>query len=161
MKIKTKGKEPRNVFAVVKEMRATFTESKEIGTLLNLEELPKFISEGGIKLLENTDHYRERGWVSFFIDVVGMNMHGFFRFNTEGKTVDEMFIPISKNEYFKLPFNERARFWRGILPLSVELGRSPDFNGWRLGIGGVKPDVVAPVVVVKQQHNEVSLLRKP
>ena len=154
-----------NVTTKVLEQKANHDQSKALGTLLTLEELPKVLKIR-IEDLENTKFYKIFGFVVFHLDTVGTKMNGYYGFDLEGRTLVEMFIPIVDNKgltseqggnesqiketWLSLPFNERARFFGGNKPLLVNLGRGI-FGDWRLGVSGVDSQCgVAPVVVVKQ-----------
>ena len=137
--------------ATVLQERGNYDQSMQKGTLLTLEELPKFLKTG-IQDLENTEHYKENGYVWFYLSTKGTDKRGFHKFNPDAETVDEMFKKVSEKQYYKLPFTERAYFYGGNQPFSVGLVREPDFGVGRVYVGGYgSPRDVAPVVVVKQQ----------
>ena len=148
--------------AGVVEQKGDFTQSKTLGSLLTLTELPKFLSTGGIKDLENTAFYKQNGYVLFYLDTLGIEIHdscyGSCKFNPKGQTLQEIFKHVSESECRDLPFNERAHFWaidhkKPLLAvLQADDGRTPPgtvkvfltFNAY------FGPSFVAPVVVVKQ-----------
>jgi len=147
--------------ATVLQEGGNYDQSSRKGTLLTLEELPKFLKTG-IKDLENTEHYKENGYVWFYLSTKGTDKRGFHKFNPNAETVDEMFKPVSEKQYYDLPFAERAYFYGGNQPLSVYLDRGPDFDDRRVGVVGFNsPQVVAPVVVVKQQAGSEAAAHKP
>ena len=136
------------------EQIANHEQSKQKGQLLSLDELPQFLREH-IKDLENTSYYKEKGYVWFYLVTAGTELDGYFKVNQDGKTFEEMLQKVSKKEYNNLPFNEKARFWRGNQPLRVGLNRGP--GGGRLGVtGSYSPQLGAPVVVVKQNLAQAS-----
>lgn len=143
------AKAPEQTVRVL-EHKADLARSKAKGTLLTLDELPEFLS-AHMKELEETEHYKKHGTVWFYLDTVGTEMKGRYRFNQEAKSMEEMFKPVTNEEYENLPFNEKARFWSGDKPLSVLIYRDPDVRLRRLSVyGDDRPMGIAPVVVAKQ-----------
>lgn len=143
----------------VVEQAADYQRSGEIasmynGTRIRLERLPQLLNDPDfVKSIEGTDSYKRNGYTWFWTDTVGTNLSGYYRINPQGKTLDEMFTPISESfdrMVEKVPFDKLAYFWDGDQPLSVHVRR------WvidlrRLNVyGHYWLDGVAPVVVVEQ-----------
>jgi hypothetical protein len=142
-------------------VQVNFTQSKAMGQLLTLEELPKFLSTGGIKDLENTTLYKQIGYTSFFLDTIGTMMDGTYKFNATAQTVQEMFKEVSKYDWEDLPFSERAQFGAGNKPLRVYLSTVGTGCGIRERLSvhaDGSPDIPAPVVVIKcaEQKPEIT-----
>ena len=140
--------------AKVIEQCGNFAQSQEHGTLLTFKNLPQFMQNGLLAGLENTKHYKKEGYVGFYLADVGTKMTGPYRFNSEAKTIGEMFTNVSEEKWDKLPFNERAYFYGGYRPLSLYLYRVGR-NDRRLNVNGnVSPEDVAPVVVIAQAQSQ-------
>ena len=144
------------------EQEADYEESKNIakkhnGALIKLERLVQLLNDPDfVKSIEGTESYKTHGDTWFWTGTKGTNLDGFYRTNPQGKTLDEMFTFISDSfdeKVEKIPFNERARFWKGNWPLSVNVRRS-DFNVRRLFVVGYRLDLLALVVVVDQDQAE-------
>ncbi len=144
------------------EQEADYEESKNIakkhnGALIKLERLVQLLNDPDfVKSIEGTESYKTDGEIWFWIGIVGTNLDGFYRMNPQGKTLDEIFTFISDifdEKVEKIPHNERARFWKGNWPLSVNVRRS-DIDVRRLIVGDFRPSFVAPVVVVDQDQAE-------
>ena len=144
------------------EQEADYEESKNIakkhnGALIKLERLVQLLNDPDfVKSIEGTESYKTDGEIWFWIGIVGTNLDGFYRMNPQGKTLDEIFTFISDifdEKVEKIPHNERARFWKGNWPLSVNVRRS-DIDVRRLIVGDLSPSFVAPVVVVEQGQAE-------
>ncbi len=144
------------------EQEADYEESKNIakkhnGALIKLERLVQLLNDPDfVKSIEGTELYKTDGEIWFWIGIVGTNREGYYRMNPQGKTLDEMFTFISNSpdrKVKKIPFNERAKFWKGNQPLFVFV-RRPDIDVRRLIVGNFSPSFVAPVVVVDQDQAE-------
>ena len=137
------------------ETEADFQKSTELGRLLTLEELPEFLSSGGLQAIENIAHYKQNGSVKFWLNTKDTDMGGFYRFDQEGHTLQEMFTKVDGKEFGALPFEERAYFWKGNQPLFVTIwGQS---SGAYLYVdGNCRLDYGAPVVVVAAENNELA-----
>ena len=132
------------------QQRGNRAESKAKGKLLTIDELPKFLSSR-MKDLEETKHYKKRGRIWFYLGTKGMRMKGHHRFNQDAETLQEMFKPVSENEYVDLPFNEKAGLWAGKGPLILGINRDTLVAPWHVDISGdFNSKGVAPVIVVKQ-----------
>jgi len=127
-----------------------YEQSRQKGMLLTLEELPKFLSKGGMGRLESTEEYYRGGLVWFYLATKGTDMRGAYRFNPDAETLEDMFRKVSRRELGTLLFSEIALFYPGDHQLSVSLHSSPGSNFARLIINGNSYDT-APVAVVKQQ----------
>jgi len=124
--------------------------AKEMGRLLTLEELPKFLSSR-MRELEDTKYYNKHGHTWFYLGTKGMRTNGHHRFNREAETLQEMFKPVTEGEYSALPFGEKAGLWAGKGPLIVSISRDVLAGAWHVGISGdFNSKGVAPVMVVKQ-----------
>ncbi|MDE1833930.1 MAG: hypothetical protein KGH64_01180 [Candidatus Micrarchaeota archaeon] len=159
MAVRTRARDVETVLPKVVEQSADYQRSGEIasshnGTRIRLERLPQLLNDPDfVKSIEGTGSYKRDGYTWFWTDTVGTNLSGYYRINPQGKTLDEMFTFISDSfdrKVEKVPFKERAYFWKGNRPLSVGVWRS-GVDGGRLGVDGYdRLDVVAPVVVVEQ-----------
>ena len=157
MAFRTRAREVETALPKVVEQRADYQRSVDVarehnGTLIKLERLPQLLNDPEfVKTIEGTESYKRIGYTWFWTDTVGTNLSGgYYRINPQGKTLDEMFTFISKEFDSKVqavPFNERARFYKGNQPLAVDVLRS-DVNCERLYVDGFRPDIAAPVVVV-------------
>jgi hypothetical protein len=147
------------------EQEADYKKSKNIakmhnGALIKLERLVQLLNDPDfVKSIEGTESYKTDGYTWFWTDTVGINLDGLYRMNPQGKTLDEMFTFISDSfdrNVEKIPFNERARFWKGNRPLSVYVGGSNVFD-MRLYVYGYNYEfnnLDVPVVVVEQGQAE-------
>ena len=160
MAVRTRAREVETTLPKVVEQKADYhhksgdVASEHNGTRVKLERLPQLLNDPDfVKTIEGTESYKRNGYTWFWTDTVGTNLSGYYKINPKGKTLDEMFEFISKEFDSKVravPFNERAYFWKGSQPLSVDVRRSDVDNG-RLGVDGDgRLDDVAPVVVVEQ-----------
>jgi len=138
------------VRALVLEHRGTYAESAQKGTLLTLEELPRFL-KAGLRDLESTEHYEKYGFVWFYLRTRDTPMSGFYKFNEFGETLEEMFQQVTEDEYYQLPLHHRAYFNIGMQPLAVGIDKDPRTSGRKIGIFGFNaPQQVAPITVVKE-----------
>ncbi|MDE1768785.1 MAG: hypothetical protein KGH64_05105 [Candidatus Micrarchaeota archaeon] len=159
MAVRTMAREVETVLPKVVEQSADYQRSGNVasehnGNRIKLERLLQLLNDPEfVKSIEGTESYKKNGYTWFWTDTVGTNLSGYYRINPQGKTLDEMFTFISDSfdrKVEKVPFNERAYFWKGNQPLSVNVGRS-GVGGGRLYVDGVNGLVsVAPVVVVEQ-----------
>ncbi|MDE1859011.1 MAG: hypothetical protein KGH67_00605 [Candidatus Micrarchaeota archaeon] len=156
-RIRARGAE--TVSAKVIEQEADHQRSGDIarehnGTRIRLERLPQLLNDPNfVESIEGTQSYKRDGYTWFWTDSVGTNLSGYYRINPQGKTLDEMFTFVSDSidrNVEKVPFNERAYFWKGPLPLSVVVRRSGVYFGRLNVVGYYRLDNVAPVVVVEQ-----------
>ena len=113
---------------------------------------PEFVSAftAIVEGLENTNFYKNHGYVWFYLNSTGLKTQGYFKLNPAGKTIEEMFIPVSTNEYSRLPYRERAYFLPGEQRMRIYLGHDPRACRARIVVGHNKPQYPAPAVVVKQ-----------
>ncbi len=159
MSLRTQTREVERTLPKVVEQSADYHQSGDVasqhnGTRIKLERLPALLNDPEfVKTIESTESYKRSGYTWFWTDTVGTNLSGYYKINPKGKTLDEMFTFISKEwdrDVEKVPFNERACFWKGSQPLSVRVRRSGILDRRLVVCGFDRLDDVAPVVVVEQ-----------
>ncbi len=133
--------------AVVLERGSDYEQSKRLGNLFALSELPELLYHS-IRELERTAHYRENGRVSFYLDTVGMSEHGMRKFRSHGTSLSTMFPRIPGDEYLQLPFSSTARFFGGSAPVRVEICAGPTYSRVAVMASGAH-GAIAPIVVLK------------
>lgn len=146
-----------DVRATVIEEKSDYYRSRSKGKLFAFKELPKVFRQL-IKDLEKTKFYKDKGYVWFYLDTVGTKSSGTFKFNPEGKTIQEMFKSVTQKDYSKLPPNERTFFFKGDWPMTVFLMRVPGMGYRRVVVEGVSHQNVhgvAPIVVIKKVKTRV------
>ncbi|MDE1768671.1 MAG: hypothetical protein KGH64_00050 [Candidatus Micrarchaeota archaeon] len=147
----------RNGTTEIHELSAGFEESKKVGKLFTLEEFPK-VFNSLVNGLENTKAYKLNGYVFFYLDTIGTNMNGYYKFNPAGKTVQEMFQQVSEMEYRHLPFENQSYIHGGSMPLRVFLEHDSFIHGGRLNVlGDGRLGGVAPVVVTKHPSSSQAI----
>ncbi len=157
---KTQGRVESTATIRILEQKADFAQSKAQGTLLTLEEVPEFLKTR-MKELENTAFCRKNGYVWFYLDTVGTELHGTYQFYPEAKSLQEMLKPVIESVYHDLPCDERVRFFAGEHPLMVYVGLNPDIHDWRVDVyGNYKPNCAAPLVVTKEVQSEPGGIKK-
>ncbi len=120
--------------------------------LITFKEVPRFLRLH-MKDIENTNYYKANGVAWFYLDTVGMEMKGYYRFNSEGKRQDEMFKPVSKEEFDNLLAEEKAHFGSDDKKqLAVYILRDPKPDQWRIGVIGSDPHYPASLVVLAKDH---------
>ena len=143
--------------AYIDHMKLDFNSAQREGMLFGLEELPKFLKTV-IGHLENSGTFKENGHVWFYLDTKGTRMDGYYRFNINGKTLEEMFVKLENNESNPREpidqfddianFKEKARFTSGKQRLTVGIYRD-DLGEAYVQIVGSPENEVAPVTVFK------------
>ena len=157
MAVRTRAVEAETALPKVVEQKADYQRSVDVarkhnGTLIRLKRVPQLLNDPEfVKTIEDTESYKRNRYTWFWTDTEGTNLNGYYRRNPQGKTLDEMFTFISDGfdrKVEKVPFNERASFWKGNRPLSVVVGRPGVYDGRLYIFGYDRLDSVAPVVVV-------------
>lgn len=140
----------------------SFEKSKKAGELLTFEDLPTYLKPL-IGELEKTKSFKQRGFVRFYINTMGTGMKGPFEFEINGRTVAQMFQPVTKDRFGSLQPERRAYFFNGggERPLTVELRRASDSNDVRIVIGAdlsTNDEAATTVTVVKKLNLEIAKL---
>ena len=134
-----------------------FAREQKGGLITSIERLHELFNDTEfVKSLENTAHYKKKGYVWFWTDIQGTDLSGYYRRNPNGKTLEEMFQFIAKGwktvkemrDKKEIKPDEISYFFKCKRALSVSV-KGPGW--WRLSIGAVKTlGAAAPVVIVEQ-----------
>ena len=155
--------------------------------LLYFENFPIAVQNGLIEDLENTRFYRDNGYVWAFLGNIGIRFDNLcYRFDKTGWTIEEMFSPTRDNNgrtfnegatlpgmikvgvcelvdnWLKLPFRERANFFKGSGPLQLYLYREDNCDRRLMFAASARDDYIAPIVIstVDDHMSDIDFFRK-
>lgn len=143
---------PQSVETGTGHQRTGDVASEHNGTIIKLESLPRLLNDPEfVKSIEGAASYQTDGYVRLQVDTSGTKLRGFYKMNSDGKTLDEMFTFISDSfdsNVEKVPFKDRVVFCKGggLLPLIIN---SPAFDSRNKPTHGNSPAAAASEMVVE------------
>lgn len=137
------------------------------GNLVHVEDFPKlFESSEFLRAVEDTEHYKIHGMLSFWTGTLGMSLEfGDYRINPLGKNLEEMYLRVStdhREHALPVPFRKRARVNGGVMPVIATVFGAQAFTKgpvFRLELDGsskVNLEVKAPVVIFEQRDKKMA-----
>ena len=132
--------------------KADFGLSRSRAVLFELHEIP---FKDALRKLEDTPQYGEIGFAWCFLETIGTRMDGYFRYNEDAETFNDMFVRLTRrrgrdplDQFNDTPFLERARFIGGNRRLTLGVYQEK-FSGARISIVDSSEEEEAPVIIAK------------
>ncbi len=142
MEFKTRTAKSRIVLPEFFEVSSDYYASKRFADKqereqVRLERLPELMHDKEfLNVVENTETYKQYGYLSFWSGTIGTKLDGYYRMNPQGRRLNEMFQFISKDRSVAVvnpTLDGLAHFEKGVLPLLVCIG-APLYYGKPLSI---------------------------
>jgi len=128
------------------------------GRLIELERVPELILDiKFMDMIKKTSTYSKYGDAWFWIGTVGTELNGYYKIMSEGRTMDEKFVPIKRDSSMFGTYDCRkiALFLNGDKQLSVSIISAFTFARRDITVSGAfRSSIRAPLVVIDNTNTE-------